>query len=154
VTESLHRKESHAYEISRINSRTKRSNGWGCAKKSKSTRVNRVEIAKTACDSKRSNHQTKVDAASVNPAENTLKSSTTRAVCFFPKNGDLSRRFHTRQGQLRYQHLRTRWYTDTLYPGAKITKSMRGHTCTQIYCNTRGGPKSTQCNQRGTAAAL
>jgi hypothetical protein len=96
-----------------------------------------------------SNHRTKVDAAtlarrwgtSVHTAENTLKASTTRAVRFFPKDGDLSRRFRTRQGQLRYPHLRTKWYTDTLYPGAKITKSIRGHTCAQIFCNDQAWAK-------------
>jgi hypothetical protein len=62
-----------------------------------------------------SNHRTKIDATtlarrwgtSVHTAENTLKASTTRAVRFFPKDGDFTRRFRTRQGQLRYPHVRT-----------------------------------------------
>jgi hypothetical protein len=58
-------------------------------------------------------------------------------VRFFPKDGDLSRRFRTRQGQLRFPHLRTKWYTDTLYSGADKPKSIRGYTCAQIFCNDR-----------------
>jgi len=67
-------------------------------------------------------------------AASTLQASTTRAVRFYPQMEELSRRFRTRQGQLRYPHLRTRWYTDTMFPKDKV-KSVRGHTCAQLFCN-------------------
>jgi hypothetical protein len=88
------------------------------------------------------NRRSKVDpvtlarlwGTSVSTASSTLNLSTTRAVRFYPQMGKLSRRFRTRQGQLRYPHLRTKWYTDTMFPVDGM-KSLRGHTCAQLFCN-------------------
>jgi len=68
---------------------------------------------------------------SIETASNTLTSTTTRAVRFYPAD-EFSRRFHTRQGQLRFPHLCTRWYSDTLVSG---TVSKRGYQYGQLFCN-------------------
>jgi hypothetical protein len=80
-------------------------------------------------------------------AASTLQASTTRAVRFYPQMEELSRRFRTRQGQLRYPHLRTRWYTDTMFPKDKV-KSVRGHTCAQLFCNDQCWAKVYPCALR------
>jgi len=71
---------------------------------------------------------------SVSTASNALGSMTTRAVRFYLEE-EFSRRFRTRQAQLRFPHLRTKWYSDTLF---SETKSIRGNTCVQLFCNDDG----------------
>jgi hypothetical protein len=68
---------------------------------------------------------------SIATATSTLASTTTRAVRFYPEN-EFTRRFRTRQAQLRFPHLRTRWYSDTF---EAITKSIRGNLYAQMFCN-------------------
>jgi hypothetical protein len=64
----------------------------------------------------------------------TLQAITTRAVRNYPQE-EFSRRFRTRQAQLRFPHLCTKWYSDTLFFNKK---SIRGFTCGQLFCNDDG----------------
>jgi hypothetical protein len=61
----------------------------------------------------------------------TLQAMTTRAIRNYPEE-EFSRRFRTRQAQLRFPHLRTKWYSDTLFFNRT---SIRGYTCAQFFCN-------------------
>ena len=71
---------------------------------------------------------------SVSTASKTLQATTTRAVRFYPED-EFSRRFRTRQAQLRFPHLRTKFYSDTFF---SETKSIRGYKCAQLFCNDEG----------------
>ncbi len=68
---------------------------------------------------------------SIETASNTLTSTTTCAVRFYPAD-EFSRRFCTRQGQHHFPHLRTRWYSDTL---VSTTVLKCGYQCRQLFCN-------------------
>ena len=95
----------------------------------------RINIGATSSHNRRST----VDATalarrwgtSIETASNTLTSTTTRAVRFYPAD-EFSCHFCTRQGQLQFPHLRTRWYSDTLVSG---TVSKRGYQYGQLFCN-------------------
>jgi len=86
-----------------------------------------------------SNRRSTIDAAtlacrwgtSITTASNTLACTTTRAVRYFPED-EFTRRFRTRQAQLRFPHLRTKWYSDTL---DATVKSIRGNEYGQLFCN-------------------
>ncbi len=68
---------------------------------------------------------------SIETASNTLTSMTTCAVRFYPAD-EFSHCFCTRQGQLHFPHLRTRWYLDTL---VSATVSKCGYQYIQLFCN-------------------
>jgi len=95
----------------------------------------RVNIGATSSHNRRSTVDMTALArrwgTSIETASNTLTSTTTRAVRFYPAD-KFSRRFRTRQGQLRFPHLRTRWYSDTL---VSATVSKRGYQYRQLFCN-------------------
>jgi len=64
----------------------------------------------------------------VKTAANTIKVTTQHGV----RNvlAPISHRFRTRQAQLKYPHLRTNIYSDTMFSS---TKSCRGNTCGQLF---------------------
>ena len=71
--------------------------------------------------------------ASISTADSTIASMTTRAVWFYPED-EFSRRFWTRQVQLRFPHLWTKWYSDML---DALAKSIQGNEYGQLFCNDK-----------------
>jgi len=68
---------------------------------------------------------------SIETANHTLTSTTTRTVRFYPTE-EFSWQFRTWQGQLRFPHLQTKWYLDTL---VLSTVSKHGYQYGQLFCN-------------------
>jgi len=68
---------------------------------------------------------------SIEAARNTLTSMTTCTVQFYPAD-KFSCHFCTRQGQLCFPHLHTRWYLDNL---VSSTVSKCGYQYGQLFCN-------------------
>ena len=70
---------------------------------------------------------------SVDTATNTLRSTTQRGLRYL--QGDITRRFRTRQTQLQNRLLNTRMYTDTMFAEKQ---SAQGNTCAQLFVTAEG----------------
>jgi len=68
---------------------------------------------------------------SIETASHTLTLTTTCMVRFYPM-AEFSQHFCTRQGQLCFPHLQTKWYWDTL---VLSTVSKHGYQYGQLFCN-------------------
>jgi hypothetical protein len=70
---------------------------------------------------------------SLTTAQETIRKTTQRGLRYL--QGPITRRFRTRQKQLRNRFLNTTMYTDTLFK--KVT-SVRGNTCAQLFVTSEG----------------
>ena len=71
----------------------------------------------------------------------TAKKTLQMTTCLCPRNADditLNRRYNTNDRMIRYKHLPTPVYMDTMFASKRAGKSFRGYTCAQVYASDFG----------------
>ena len=81
-------------------------------------------------------HLAKIWRIDKNTAKRTLDITSQRSVR--TDNPKLSCNYGTNDRMLRYKHLNEHFFMDTLFATSKAKKSLRGHTCAQLFVTDKG----------------